>query len=1094
MLIKYTTNEIGQDDGIIYKNNKLLSNGPLIEKLNANENYLEYENYVMPYSSDFIKFINTKFSNYNLSKNNENINSNNPLKYQEFIKEYMKFGTPYRGILINHGLGSGKTRSCIMVSETFRNAGLQILFLGPASLKNNYIEELYKWGDDDIKLSEKSTIHEKLRKRKIIDKSYKFISSNSSNVLVQLAKIGIGYPDLNNNLYNKGVADYINKNNIKKLNYPQNMLIIIEEAHNINQKFSSKSSKTVKKIYDFLKYAIDCKIVAISATPIINKPYEICTLLNFLKGPLIDGSSLMPETEEDFNALYLNKENKLINKGDLQTRILGLISYYKGITSDRTQYPDLVYLDTFYINMSEEQNALHDYYLEQELTKYLDKDNEIISQNLTELIKEVEAKEKLYGLPLNSYRINSRTVCNYIWKINDNDIDKPNMITLPHVFEFKNIDFKNPNNFSIFFFKENKMPTLDKLAEEINNFAFSKEFKFKYYDYIMYNTNASIFMIKDIFTCALLLTYCNVSRLPAVLNSSDKSSIKLSSKYNINPIRNYLTDNDLFLLNDIIKSRKQKIDEAIHKMSLEGEKYFSNEALQKHSPKMLAVLNNILNGIGRLEEIEEIEENEANEPYEEKIETDNYDDTIDLINDIDENNEELFNEIDMINIDDDLNANNTKQKKDKNIYLLYYDNILYPNESYKGLNEFEIFEKLKEKIEDNNFINLLLKTKDKYILYTPQLNIINNKYYIKGDNAYGRGLMYYRNYLNSFTDLYYINNHNISFITFDNVYATKKVKGGPAFVYSEFNNAEGIAIFAKILEYNGFMKLDLNEFSDPNYDITIDDYAPRYAIISGNIDMEDRSSIIRLFNSIKNKHGQFIRVLLGTSAASEGINLKYIRQVQILEPFWHNIKIEQVIGRARRLTSHLSLPMDQRYIYIHKYISKSITDIESTDEYLYKLAALKYSMIEDIYSLLKGAAIDCGLNSAVNKSDIKCFKFPENMINKPAFKLYENDNENKAEIIKKEETIKLKAIEKIDNNIKYVIGYYKVINDFDSNIPIEKKMFVIKNDPRFGSYANKKIELFPVYNEQALQGIFTIIGYGHFKANGAIQRFPLSSV
>jgi len=1092
MIISNISNEYGFDDGKIISYNKLLSDGPKLEELNGNINYLEYDKYTLPYSSNFITFINNFYNGYNL--NNMSSNNGEPLRYQEFIKEYMKFGTPYRGILINHGLGSGKTRSCILVSETFRKVGLKTLFLGPASLKNNFIEELFKWGMDDIRLSENALPLEREKKRRVIDQYYKLISSNSSNVLVQLAKLGIGYPDFNKNLFNRGVANYLNKNNITKLNYPKNMLIIVEEAHNINQKFSSKSSKTLKKIYDFLKYAEDCKIIAVSATPIINKPFEICTMLNFLRGPLIDGTTILPESEDDFNALYINKENKLINKADLQVRILGLISYYKGIGSDRTQYPDLTYLDVIEIPMSVEQNALHDYFLELELIKYLNKDmnykEELANTSLEKLLIDVEEKEKIYGKPQNSYRINSRTVCNYIWKIDPDDIDKPNMIILPHIFEFVNIDYKNPNIFWPLFFKTKPEESLE---TAINNFSFSKDMKFNYYDFII-NDKSPLKLIKDIFTCAILLVYCNISRLPLVLKSSDTNIIKLKSKYNITPIKHFLTNNDILNLYDIIKSRKQKIDDAIAKMVQNGEKYFSNAALEKHSPKMLAILNNILNGPGHLE----IDNDYIDEP---KAGSNNYFED-DIIIDDDENIIELeefeeLNDYDMMEESENIDKKDTI--KDPNLYLLYNNNILYPtieliNDLKIDINSADpniIFEKLKIFINsDNNkhFINLLLNTNNKYILYTTQINFSNNTFYIKGNNNYGIALMYLRNFLNN-TDISNINTFGLRFKPFDNIYSINNVKGGPAFVYSEFNNAEGIAIFSKILEYNGFIKFNKNEFTELDYEITKDDFAPRYAIISGNIDFDERSTIIRLFNNAANKHGQFIQILLGTSAASEGINLKFIRQVHIMEPFWHNIKIEQVIGRARRLTSHLMLPMDQREIFIFKYLSTSSTNVISTDEYLYKLAFNKYKMIEDIYSLLKGAAVDCNLNYAVNGDNIRCFKFPENMINVPAFKLNTESNNVKAEIIKEEEKVRLKAIETLD---KKIIGYYKISVEIDSDIPIEKQFKLIPNDPKFLSYANKNIEVFPIYNEQSLNGIFIIIAYGYIKPNGGLQRFPKS--
>jgi hypothetical protein len=40
--------------------------------------------------------------------------------YQAFIREYLRFETPYRGLLVYHGLGSGKTCSASSMTESLR--------------------------------------------------------------------------------------------------------------------------------------------------------------------------------------------------------------------------------------------------------------------------------------------------------------------------------------------------------------------------------------------------------------------------------------------------------------------------------------------------------------------------------------------------------------------------------------------------------------------------------------------------------------------------------------------------------------------------------------------------------------------------------------------------------------------------------------------------------------------------------------------------------------------------------------------------------------------------------------------------------------
>ena len=78
--------------------------------------------------------------------------------------------------------------------------------------------------------------------------------------------------------------------------------------------------------------------------------------------------------------------------------------------------------------------------------------------------------------------------------------------------------------------------------------------------------------------------------------------------------------------------------------------------------------------------------------------------------------------------------------------------------------------------------------------------------------------------------------------------------------------------------------------------------------------------IIKKQNSDDNKYGQFIQVLFITLAGAEGLSLQNIRSVNIMEPFWNMVKINQVIGRARRNFSHSNLPLDQRNVRIYENI------------------------------------------------------------------------------------------------------------------------------------------------------------------------------
>ena len=57
-----------------------------------------------------------------------------------------------------------------------------------------------------------------------------------------------------------------------------------------------------------------------------------------------------------------------------------------------------------------------------------------------------------------------------------------------------------------------------------------------------------------------------------------------------------------------------------------------------------------------------------------------------------------------------------------------------------------------------------------------------------------------------------------------------------------------------------------------------------------------------------------------TSSGAEGISLKNVRFVHIMEPYWHPVRIEQVIGRARRICSHSELEKKYQTVNVFLYI------------------------------------------------------------------------------------------------------------------------------------------------------------------------------
>ena len=68
------------------------------------------------------------------------------LVHQQVVRDYLNLFTPYRGLLLYHGLGSGKTCSSIAIAEGMKSRK-KVYVLTLASLKANFFEQMKVCGD-----------------------------------------------------------------------------------------------------------------------------------------------------------------------------------------------------------------------------------------------------------------------------------------------------------------------------------------------------------------------------------------------------------------------------------------------------------------------------------------------------------------------------------------------------------------------------------------------------------------------------------------------------------------------------------------------------------------------------------------------------------------------------------------------------------------------------------------------------------------------------------------------------------------------------------------------------------------------------------
>ena len=138
----------------------------------------------------------------------------------------------------------------------------------------------------------------------------------------------------------------------------------------------------------------------------------------------------------------------------------------------------------------------------------------------------------------------------------------------------------------------------------------------------------------------------------------------------------------------------------------------------------------------------------------------------------------------------------------------------------------------------------------------------------------------------------------------------------------------------------------------------------RYAMITGETRLSPNNDFeVKGLTSEDNKDGNKVKVVLISKAGSEGIDLKFIRQVHILEPWYNMNRIEQIIGRAVRNFSHKDLAFEKRNVEIFMYGTiLGNNQEEAADLYVYRVAEYKAIQIGKVTRVLKETSVDCLIN------------------------------------------------------------------------------------------------------------------------------------
>jgi len=874
---------------------------------------------------------------------------------QKFVKDFL-VNSPYRGILLYHGLGTGKTCAALITAQELIDKHHVLLFI-PASLKQNWLNELEYCGSKVYKNKEE------------IYKNYTFVNYNSSGINDVYSENGII-----NNLYlgseveyeknyekNIGIIIEIKDGNFNEKNYNpdrivvknketdeivelnlleysvklvnnvnpfDNKIIIFDEVHNfivtisnIIKKFTKLSNlqKVKVRVYEDLKSAVNCKIILLSGTPIVNNCYEVSYISNIL-----NGRNLLYKFEyiihSNFNLNLMNKVRNKIND-DL----------------DYINYVDLEYDNNrLFIHITLNPSSFY----KLNLIEIQEKDS--LTNNINEKLKKFEEDIdiifKVEMIKSTFLKMITSELSSTYMPENYEDFIKKFLISeynsdynINYYTKIKNINVINSLLAGKISYIKGEIPT--KSIESTIHLPMGLEQESRY----------------------ITIRKGEIEASKKQMKSSDPDDINLSS----------LRSKSRQVCNIYIPKEDINLDESFDT----SDDSFDEEIVVKKNEGDLLIDKFISNEFN----IKEIDLDSKFQEIISKLEDNDY------------NIEEKIIKIDEL-------------KSEKRRLVLEKIN--------KYSNKFSYI------------IDKIIKTTNSSIreknYYFPEGKVL---VYSDFRESISGGVNFIGKLLNipdlGFISLFDILNKSV----LDSIFVSNDEKKQYKETY--FNNElkqKLVNKFIEILdtkqEYRNFVyhlwKSSDNKSNKENYIAHI------------------------IYDSDENKNGSLLRTLFITRSGSEGISLKAVRQIHIIEPFWQETRKKQVIGRGIRFKSHDQLELEHHSVYVFEYLStfsKNMNDSIlgndnnlTTDQYILSVSKKKQSIINTFYNILKSVSLDCPYNNEI----IDCFSFNNlayyNLNEKPIY-LYNAESLN---ITK--HTVSAKLI-KYDNK-NYII-HNNIIYDYE---------------------------------------------------------------
>lgn len=859
------------------------------------------------------------------------------LNQQRFIRDYISYNSPYRGIIVYHGLGSGKTLASIAAAETFRLQAQStgswstnqpnIVVILPASLESNYMNEIKKWSFPYFHKMQKWTFHtsnipsetvdvvgqkfiEKYHGCWIPDSNGLFPKVDTEDSPMSSEQIQSLDKQLDTTIrhfftflhYNGLRRPYVMK--LIEKDFFSNKFIIIDEAHKFVSGMINENNKVGPILYDALLKARNVRILALSGTPVTNHPVEIGAMLSLVKGLLRDFTfQLTPNESTTWDS---NVIRELLQNVNLE-----------GINN----IDELLRIDN---NKRTVTLTLHPDFFANGIDGKIYRNNEI-NKRMEDVIEQIILQFTQHGFVTGQPDITP-------YKLFPEDRD-----------DFEAFFDISHQNTELFLSRSQGLVSFFKTSS-----AYADTFP----------------KVKNNFLIRTTMSGMQVEQYMTVRKKEQEEELRTRSRGGDNAIN---SDKQA----STYKMRSRQVCNFAFPETISRPKATNKNAVDIDADEY------------GVEEIEEVQKNQTKQQayLQDKRRA------IEQLQSHAEGKHYLRYSPDVNSVTDTLGLLSPK-------YYYLYENIrksagkVFVYSTFRQLEGIELFaESLKQngwspiEIKNGMITNMdqALLCPYRYMVYSGNENKEEKEVIISiyngrlGEISNERLVSQLQTLKNASMKMLYG-----MLLDADGHYVGDEMNDC---LLSRLQNELG-QVSSKWGEFPKIVKRQTRIMQKEIEHLQLQrEYYMKLYRVEGDHN--------RAYEVDHNLYGGLLRGFLATSSAAEGITLKCVRQVHVMEPYWNPVRIEQVIGRAVRYESHNDLPVEERDVDIYMYLAifsekdkEENTTIKvqengmTSDEKLHVILSRKDKLNDYFLQLLKQVAVDCRMNKTNNYSEeepISCY-------------------------------------------------------------------------------------------------------------------------